>query len=103
MAATFVRVTKRAAGSRYIIAGDLTLDNSYPTGGYAVTPALFGHRNAITSIDTTATVGGYTLLYIPSTAKVKVFRNGAINSPMAEVPNTTDLSAEVARLHVTGK
>lgn len=103
MAATFSYVTKRSVGSRYEIAGDLTLDNSYPTGGYAVTPALFRHRNTITKIDPTPTVGGYTLLYIPSTLKIKVFRNGAINSPMAEVPATTDLSAEVARIHVTGK
>jgi hypothetical protein len=103
MAVSFNRLTKRASGSRYIIAGDLTLDNSYPTGGYAVTPALFGHRNSVTSIDTTVTAGGYTLLFVPSTSKVKAFRVGAINSPLAEVPNATDLSAEVARLHVTGK
>lgn len=103
MAATFSFLTKRAVGSRYEIAGDITLDNSYPTGGYAVTAALFKHRNSISTIPATISAGGYTLVYVPSTSKIKVFRVGAINSPLAEVPNTTDLSAEVARIHVTGK
>ena len=101
MAVTFTRVTKRAAGSRYIIAGDLALDNAYPTGGYAVTPALFGHRNAITSVDTTISTGGFLAVYVPSTLKIKFFKVGSAGA-LTECA-TTDLNADTIRLHVTGK
>lgn len=101
MAVTFTRLTKRAAGSRYIIAGDLALDNAYPTGGYAVTPALFGHRNSVTSIDTTISAGGFLAVFVPSTNKLKFFKVGSAG-PLTEVAST-DLNADTIRIHVTGK
>jgi hypothetical protein len=101
MAVTFTRVTKRASGSRYIIAGDLALDNSYPTGGYAVTPALFGHRNSVTSIDTTISTGGFLAVFVPPTSKLKFFKVGAAGA-LTECA-TTDLNTDTIRIHVTGK
>lgn len=102
MAVTFTRVgSPRSTGARYLIAGDLALDNAYPTGGYAVTPALFGHRSTITTIDTAVTTNGFISSYVPSTKKIKFFKVGAAGA-LTEC-GTTDLNGDAVRLHITGK
>lgn len=77
-------------------------DSAYPTGGTAGFTALVNAvspKEAFTVIGVlNADAGGYMPVYDDVNDKLKVYRVGAINSPMAEVPNATDLSAVTFRL-----
>lgn len=106
MAITTSRVHQWSNGARYERIVDVTLDNSYPTGGYSlpVTNAALALRNAIHDIRPGVSTNGYVVNYIPSTGKLKVFRiGGSLTAPLTEVANAVDLSAETVRLRVTGK
>lgn len=80
----------------------VTFDNSYPTGGEAVTPSQLGFKNVHNIIPGVST-NGYVVTYDKANAKLKVFRGGAaVSTPFAEVPNATDLSTVVVDLTVYG-
>lgn len=84
--------------------GTITFDSSYPTGGEAVTPADFG-LVAITDMQFEGD-DGYVLRWDRSTTSPKVMAywvdTTTDGAPMAEVANTTNLSAVVSRFTVTG-
>lgn len=81
-------------GSRRVAHAKVTFDNSYPTGGEAVTAAMFG----LVRLDFVRVLGtsedGRIVRYIPSSAKLQVFQQGAAAGPFTEVANATDLSAD---------
>lgn len=79
---------------------DVKLDNSYPTGGYALAPSDFG-LTAIEMVLTQA-VGGYDYEYDYSTKKLKAYRVNTTGAVLGEVPAATDLSAVTVRVTAFG-
>ncbi len=111
MAATVAKVKGRGdvqMGARVEGAiADLTGDASYVTGGYAVTPAMFGLKRIIAIIDlgTAITAGatGKILEYDAVNSKVKILQTGgAINTPFAEVANASNQSTTTRRVLALG-
>lgn len=84
-------------GSRRQVIVDVTLDSSYPTGGYALTPATLGVDGATDFIQAVATTTGHTFSYDYVNSKLLAFSGGT------QVSNATDLSAVVIRLIAQGK
>lgn len=82
-------------------------DNAYPTGGTTAFQAKVQAALARGAVEVVSVVtqdcGGYTAIYDKVNDKLKVYRNGAINSPQAEVPATTDLSGTSFTVLVTTK
>lgn len=104
MAITTSRVHQYSNGARLQRVVDITFDNSYPTGGYALSVAGAFLRNAIHDVRDGITSGGYVCRYNPTTGKLQLFRIGAaLSAALSEVPATTNVSAETVRLVVTGK
>lgn len=85
----------------------LTLDASYPTGGYAVTPAQCGFVSAIDGMVFGATAGnttGVVLGWNPTTQKIQAYlSNGASPALLNEAPNTTALTGQVVTALVWGR
>lgn len=84
-------------GNRREVVADVTLDNSYPTGGYALTPATLGVDGATDYILAFATTTGHTFAYDYANSKLIAFSGGT------QVSNATDLSAVVVRVIAQGK
>lgn len=71
---------------------DITPDNSYPTGGWALTPGQVGMAKILAVIVPNS--NGYAMTYVRSTGKLLVRATGSANqAAFAEIPNATDLSA----------
>lgn len=80
-----------------VAAARVTFDSSYPTGGEAISAADLG----LNKIDfVVATAPGYVLNYLASTGKLLAYwvDTTVDGAAMAEVANTTDLSAVVANV-----
>lgn len=77
---------------------DVTFDNSYPTGGEAVTPRDFGLLSlyGIGSVGSNTAAIGYRLVFNTQTSKLYVEDGGT------EPNAATDLSALTFRVRVTG-
>lgn len=75
-----------------------TLDNSYPSGGYALIPAELG----FTTIRVLLPIpyGGYVFQWTGS--RLMAFQQSGAAGPMIEVPNGTNLSAESLDLFIIG-
>ncbi len=77
MAITFAQdYFRNSAGVQWEILGRLSLDASYPTGGYAIDPLKFG-LSQITNFSVTDNQLGYTFDYNASTQKLLVYQPGA--------------------------
>lgn len=78
----------------FAIVADVQLDNSYPTGGYALTPQAFG----LTTFDFVlpAPRNGYVVEYNPTTGKLLLWNN------LTEVANATNVSTIKVRLLAMG-
>lgn len=87
-------------GNRRQVVLDVTFDNSYPTGGYALTPATLGVDGVTDLIRGDAFLIS-TVAYVPvynySTSKLQVTTGNA------EVASTTDLHLGTTRLTAQGK
>lgn len=89
-------------GNRKMVVGVITLDNSYATGGEAVTLAQLG-LSRLDFLSVTAGIG-----YLPtwdgstSTPKILVYRQTAATGAFVEVPSTTDMSATTVRFLAFG-
>jgi hypothetical protein len=73
----------------YVVA--ITLDNSYPTGGYALDPAANQRLERLL----VPNAGGYTFEWIPASQKLKIYRGDNANAspaPGVEVSAAVDLS-----------
>lgn len=68
------------------VAGQLTFDASYPTGGYATPNVKFG-LSVVSGVQIECP-GGYTAVYNRTTDKVQLYSTAA-----TEVTNATNLSA----------
>lgn len=102
-----ITITKSSRGSDSIgrrrrIVVTLTLDNSYPTGGYAITAAALGAANARTIegaelLGGNAIGGGLTPIWDYVNGKLMLWRTGAVNAVGEQVPNATDVSTYAYR------
>jgi hypothetical protein len=92
MAATVVSsVVANPTGLRMAV-GSVTLDSSYPTGGYALTPANFG-LPALTFV--IATAPGFVCRWSKSTQKLLLYATAAAATGITEVTAATNLSTVV--------
>lgn len=96
MAATVTIVKRSKYLNRKVTIADVALDNSYPTGGEAVTPSQFG----LSSIDQVIIDGGngYRPQFDYTNNKIKVYTSAG-----TETTNTTDLSALTLRVQAVGQ
>lgn len=62
-------------GTRKVVPADIVLDNSYPTGGYALTPAMFGGRKieSVEVIGANPAGGRMSYYWDPANLKLMVF------------------------------
>ena len=101
MAITIAKVNvdsrNHVIGNRREVCVDATLDNSYPTNGYALTAATLGVDMSLDFIVAFATTTGHTFAYDYANSKLKAYSGGT------EVSNATDLSAVVVRIVAHGK
>lgn len=94
------------AGDKYIRRGSGNL-GVYATNGVVVTPAQFELAGEIHDLDL-GTPAGYTLEWVPSTGKIKAYRQkdpgsaGGADVPLVEVANAVDLSAVPFRFRAEG-
>lgn len=84
-------------GNRREVQCDVTLDSSYPTGGYTLTPATLGVDGVTDYIIGFATTTGHTFTYNYATSKLMAW-NGT-----TQIANAVDLSAVVVRVIASGK
>jgi len=66
---------RNSAGVQWEILGRLSLDNSYPTGGYSIDPLQFG-LSQVTNFSVTDNVSGYGFDYNATTQKLLVYQAG---------------------------
>jgi hypothetical protein len=108
MAATVNIVDRGAAGDLFFRIVDITLDNSYPAGGYPLTPQQlgFGANGQIIMGDsaTVSRTGGWLVGWDSVNQKLQVFDgSGAANAVMHEIAAATSLVGVIARMIVFGK
>lgn len=106
MALTIAAPKRYSVGDRWQTVTQVTLDNSYPTGGYALTGQQLGLPSGLTDwIDSSDSPnGGYVLAYNLGTGKLQVFQGAAaVSLPGAEVPAATNLAAVTTTVVCTGK
>jgi hypothetical protein len=85
-------------GDRVFVFGDVTLDNSYPTGGYAITPATLGLSAIDLFVATLSPVAGaVNFTYNYSTGALQAFQNTG-----AETANATDTHTCTGRFVAIG-
>jgi hypothetical protein len=89
-------VGRRTEGSRRRWNGVLTLDNSYPTGGYTLPASLF-KLDQVEAVLVMSTLGGKPAAWNSTTSKLQVF--SAVGT---EVSNGTDLHTEQVTVEVIG-
>src|SRR5438046_1009591 len=85
----------------------VTPDSSYPTAGYAISANSLGLSEILgvvpLGLDATVQTSGIVWQYNIQTGKLQAFAsNGAAPALLAEVANTTDLSAKVFHFLVIG-
>lgn len=107
MAATPVIVDRGAAGDLFFRVVDVTLDGSYPAGGYALTPQQlgFGLNGTIYAVlGAFSKTAGWLVGWDFTNGKLQVFDgSGATSVAMHEAAAATVLTTVVARLVVMGK
>lgn len=97
-----VQKTSHLENSKVVLA-EITMDNSYPTGGEAVVPSDFGLSGIDAMICGLPPVGGFVPSYLASTGKVKLFASTTgTPSALVEFTNTGDASAAVIPVVVWG-
>ncbi len=84
-------------GDRRLWIGDITLDTSYPTGGYSLSPSLFGMGSVIDNVDV-GDAGGKPYEWDGVNNKLKAY--SAVGT---EVANATSLATVVVRAEVRGR
>lgn len=101
MAAAVSLIEQTVEGNKRVGVADVTFDNSYPTGGEAVTPSQFGLTNATYGICNVKTVGGTVnvanVYYDRANKKLLVF-----DETPAEAANAADLSTLVVQVKMFG-
>lgn len=87
------------AGYKQVVK-DFTFDNSYPTGGLACTPAMFGFASFL--YVSAEPKGGrvFSMDYVNS--KLQAYQDAGAAAALAEVPNATNLSTVTTRVTAIG-
>lgn len=106
MALAFTTISNRAVANRRQKVVEITWDNSYPTGGEAVTAANFGlkkiehitHGIAISSDRTTACP----IAWDRTNSKLVAYESGASGAVLPEKGNTESLASYTSIHTVTG-
>lgn len=94
MAISASQVFTTKAGKKRMVATEVTLDSSYPTGGEAITAAQLGLSRVDAVMCSTNT--GHVAQYDKTNAKIKMYYadyDAVADGALIQVPNTTDLSA----------
>lgn len=83
-------------GDAKIAVVEVTLDDSYPTGGEAIAWAtvLDAYRIIAVGVLNSSSANGYVPQWDVANSKVLMYEAGADGAALDEVANTTDLSAE---------
>ena len=106
MAATIADTTPvsdNVAGRLHLKTVTITGDSSYPTGGYALTPAQVGFTSIVAVLFSDASALGVQATYDYTNQKVKLFWTGAgLSAALAEVTNATNVSTAVLRALIIG-
>jgi len=106
MALTFSRDTPRGGmpvGNMKLVIGRVTFDASYPTGGEAYTPSLFGLQKIIRLVPFPA--NGYVPEDDKANQKIKMYYadyDAVADAALIEVANATNLSAVTITVMVWG-
>jgi hypothetical protein len=108
MAASVTIIDRGAAGDLFLRVVDVTLDSSYPAGGYAISPQNmgFGLNGRLIAIDpgTMSKTGGWLVGWDHTNAKLQIFdSSGAANAVSHEVIATTVLTGVVVRMTCWGQ
>lgn len=96
MALTLAPKHEYVVGDRLELVIDITFDNSYPTGGLALTPANLGFTE-LDVVNATPDTAGHTFPYDYTNQKLMAFSGGS------QVANTTDLHTTTTRVVARGK
>jgi hypothetical protein len=100
MAITFAQnYFRNSAGVQWEILGRLSLDNSYPTGGYSIDPLQFG-LSQVTNFSVTDNVSGYGFDYNATTQKLLIYQAGGSGATFNGTPDT--LTGAVSNPGFTG-
>lgn len=104
MALTVSAVRRTVYGNRRIVIANITFDSSYATGGESLTASDLG-LTTIDHVSPGVSTGGYVTVYDHTNSKLLALygdNNNAADGPLIDVASTTDLSAVVVRVQVTG-
>lgn len=99
MAASFSQNNR--VSSDYITTTTMTCDANYPTGGYPVTPGMFGDGVTIDDIVPIAQSNQFAAEYVSATQSIKILQDPGTG--LAEVVGTTDLHTLLVQLLVFGR
>ena len=108
MALAYSIKSRDVAGSQFLRVVDITLDNSYPTGGWAlaVKSLGLGTNGVIKFLEVPGSEDGYILQYDEVNTKLKVFQGDNANAaagPATELPNASAvMNGKVVRVKVQG-
>lgn len=100
----------RLLGNRRVVTGQVTFDASYPTGGESLPLSALGLA-ALENLSITNVAAASTTTQVIAWDKSKTAplllafygdNNNASDGNLIQVPDTTDLSATVARFEATG-
>jgi hypothetical protein len=109
MALTYAQPEKVSIGGRWQTFTDVTLDASYPTGGYQLDATKLGLPDGLLDrafSDHGIPVGGATAFStkITKAGKLQLYRGGgAISEPHAELPNATNVSTITVAVVAIGR
>lgn len=91
-----------ATGGLADVVKEVTFDSSYPTGGLALTPAMFGLASFL-QVDANPSAAGYLHPFDYTNGKLLAMRSGAANGVLVEETATTSLATVVTRVWARGK
>jgi len=97
--------TRNSDGRYFSQIVDIALDNSYPTGGYAISPRDVGLGLTIFGmqiIGGNSAANGRKAMWDTGNNKLMLAQDAGAAGAMAQVPNATDVSTLTFRVKVTG-
>ena len=105
ISAVHVQGTRNAEGRYWSTIVDITLDSSYPTGGYSIQPKDVGMGLTIFGMEViggNATANGRKAHWDTANGKLMLAQDAGAAGAMAEVPNATNVSTLTYRVKVSG-
>lgn len=105
MALTLGTQKKFSEGARWKTVTPITVDTSYPTGGWALTPTQLGLPMGLVdevyvTYNGKTAAGGVTFVYDTANQKLMAFGGAASGAVQAEITNATNLSGDFTNLQV---